>query len=149
MSDLNRVLILGNFGSDPEVRYMSSGNAVCNFTLATNRTWKGKDGQQNQEVEWHKVVAYGRTAELVGEYMRKGSRLLVEGRLKTRKWEKDGATRWTTEVIAESAGFQRASLEAERQSSGRRPQAHKPQSQPQQQTMGGVPDGDFDDDIPF
>ncbi len=98
---VNKVILIGRLGRDPEVRYTQSGTAVTNFTLATSRTYK-KENEKIDETEWHRVVAFGRTAEICGEYLQKGKQVYVEGRLQTREWEdKDGNRRWTTEVIIE------------------------------------------------
>ena len=97
-----KVILIGNLGKDPEVRYAASGTAVCNFSLATTRQWKDKQGETQKETEWHKVSAFGRTAEVCGEYLKKGAQVYVEGRLQTRKWQdKEGADRYTTEVICD------------------------------------------------
>ncbi|MDY3198960.1 MAG: single-stranded DNA-binding protein, partial [Pseudomonadaceae bacterium] len=102
---VNKVILIGNVGGDPEVRYMPNGNAVANVTLATSDSWKDKQtGQQQERTEWHRVVFFGRLAEIVGEYVRKGSKLYVEGRLQTREWEKDGIKRYTTEVVVDING---------------------------------------------
>jgi len=103
MASVNKVIIIGNLGRDPEVRYTPNGSAVCNVGVATTRTWKAKDsGDKVEETEWHRVVFYDRLAEIAGEYLKKGRSVYVEGRLKTRKWQdKDGAEKYTTEIIAE------------------------------------------------
>ena len=103
MASVNKVIIIGNLGRDPEVRYTPNGSAVCNVGVATTRTWKSKDsGDKVEETEWHRVVFYDRLAEIAGEYLKKGRSVYVEGRLKTRKWQdKDGAEKYTTEIIAE------------------------------------------------
>ncbi|WP_115720072.1 single-stranded DNA-binding protein [Gallaecimonas mangrovi] len=99
---INKVIIVGNLGGDPEVRYMPNGNAVANFTVATSESWKDKQtGEQKELTEWHRMVIYGRLAEIAGEYLRKGSKVYLEGRLQTRKWTgQDGQDRYTTEIIA-------------------------------------------------
>ena len=98
---INKVILIGNLGADPEVRYAQNGTAVANFRLATTETWKSKEGVKEEKTEWHRVVAFARLGEICGEYLSKGSRVYVEGRLQTRKWEdKDGNTRFTTEIIA-------------------------------------------------
>jgi single-strand DNA-binding protein len=104
MASVNRVIVLGNLGKDPEVRYTPNGSAVCNLRLATTRNWKDKtSGDKVEETEWHSVVLYDRQAEIAGEYLRKGRPVYIEGRLKTRKWQdKDGNDRYTTEIVAES-----------------------------------------------
>jgi single-strand DNA-binding protein len=103
MASVNKVIVLGNLGRDPELRYTPSGSAVCNVSIATTRNWKSKDsGERQEETEWHRVVFYDRLAEIAGEYLKKGRPVYVEGRLKTRKWaDKDGKDQYTTEVIAE------------------------------------------------
>ena len=144
---VNKVILVGNLGKDPEVRYMPSGNGVANVTLATTDSWKDKQsGEKQERTEWHNVVFYSRLAEIVGEYLKKGSQVYVEGRLQTRKWQdKSGNDRYTTEIIASdmqmlgsrggSAGF-----------SGDRAQAPQPAAAA---SSGGGSSADFDDDIPF
>src|SRR6059058_580250 len=102
MASVNKVILIGNLGRDPEVRYTPSGSAVCNVSVATTRSWKNKDsGDKVEETEWDRVVFYDRLAEIAGEYLKKGRPVYVEGRLKTRKWtDKDGAEKYTTEIIA-------------------------------------------------
>jgi single-strand DNA-binding protein len=104
MASINKVILIGNLGRDPEVRYAPSGSAICNITVATTRNWKDKtSGDKVEETEWHRVVFYDRLAEIAGEYLKKGRPVYVEGRLKTRKWtDKDGVEKYTTEVIAEN-----------------------------------------------
>ena len=102
MASVNKVILIGNLGRDPEVRYAASGSAICNVTLATSRQWKDKtSGERQEETEWHRVVFYDRLAEIAGEYLKKGRPVYVEGRLKTRKWtDKDGVEKYTTEIVA-------------------------------------------------
>ena len=102
MASVNKVILIGNLGRDPEVRYAPSGSAICNVTLATSRQWKDKtSGERQEETEWHRVVFYDRLAEIAGEYLKKGRPVYVEGRLKTRKWtDKDGVEKYTTEIVA-------------------------------------------------
>ncbi len=146
---VNKVILIGNLGRDPEVRYMPSGGAVANVTIATTDQWKDKQtGEQKERTEWHNVVFYNRLAEIVGEYLKKGSQVYVEGRLQTRKWQdKEGRDRYTTEIIANemqmlgsrsggSAGF------------GAAPQ-QQAAPKPEPAAAGGGLDSDFDDDIPF
>lgn len=104
MASVNKVILIGNLGRDPEVRYSPAGLAVCNFSLATTRYWTDKRaGERMEETEWHRVVAYDKQAEVIGEFSKKGSPIYVEGRLKTRKWEdKQGIERYTTEIVMES-----------------------------------------------
>ena len=99
---VNKVILIGNLGADPEVRYTPSNDAVCNFTLATSESWKDKNtGQQKEQTEWHRVVIFRRLGEIAGEYLKKGSKVYIEGKLKTRKWQdKDGQDRYTTEIVA-------------------------------------------------
>ncbi len=100
--DLNRVQLIGHIGGDPDVRYLESGTAVATFSVATNRTWKDPTGQPHTDTEWSRVVAWGRLAEIAGDYLRKGRRVYIEGRLRTRHWEDhDGQTHYMTEVVAE------------------------------------------------
>ena len=100
---VNKVIIIGNLGQDPETRYMPSGSAVTNFTVATNESWKDKQtGEQKERTEWHRVSMFNRLAEVAAEYLRKGSQVYIEGKLRTRKWQgKDGNDRYTTEIIAD------------------------------------------------
>jgi single-strand DNA-binding protein len=100
---VNKVIIVGNLGQDPETRYMPSGSAVTNFTVATNESWKDKQtGEQKDRTEWHRVAMFNRLAEIAAEYLRKGSQVYIEGKLRTRKWQgQDGADRYTTEIIAD------------------------------------------------
>ena len=103
MASVNKVILVGNLGRDPEVRYAPSGAAICNITLATSRNWKDKEsGERREETEWHRVVLYNRLGEIAGEYLRKGRSVYIEGRLQTRKWQdKEGQDRWTTEIVAD------------------------------------------------
>ena len=100
MSSVNKVILIGNLGADPELRYTSSGRAVVNFNLATSRTWNNRDGEKQEETEWHRIVAWDKLAEICGEYLKKGAQTYVEGRLQTRSWEdKNGVKRYTTETV--------------------------------------------------
>ena len=103
MASVNKVILIGNLGKDPEIRYAPSGSAICNITLATSRNWKDKTtGERQEETEWHRVVFFDRMAEVAGEYLKKGKSVYIEGRLKTRKWtDKEGAEKYTTEVMAD------------------------------------------------
>ncbi len=103
MRSLNRVQLIGNLGKNPEVRYTANGSAVANFSLATNESWVGKDGQKNEKTEWHNIVAWGKLGEICGEYLTKGRQVYIEGKLTTRSWEdRDGNKRYTTEIKAEN-----------------------------------------------
>jgi single-strand DNA-binding protein len=103
MASVNKVVLIGNLGKDPDVRYMPDGGAVANLTLATSSSWKDKNtGEKREETEWHRIVIYGRLAEIAGEYCKKGKSVYIEGRLKTRKWaDKDGVDKYTTEIVAD------------------------------------------------
>lgn len=102
MASVNKAILIGNLGKDPEVRYMPSGEAIANITLATTDTWKDKSGEKQEKTEWHRVSFFGRQAEVVGEYLKKGSQIYVEGRIQTRKWQdKEGQDRYTTEIVAD------------------------------------------------
>ena len=155
MASVNKVIVLGNLGRDPEVRYTPSGAAVCNVSVATTRNWKSREGGERQEeTEWHRVVFYGRLAEIAGEYLKKGRPVYVEGRLKTRKWtDKEGKDQYTTEIIAEQMqllggreeGGERAPAPAPRRSNA-------PASAASYGSAGASPStgfDDMDDDIPF
>ncbi len=103
MSGINKVILIGNLGADPEVRYTPGGKAVANFRIATSEQWTDKDGQKQDRTEWHRVVAWGRLGEICGEYLFKGKQVYIEGKLQTRGWEdRDGNKRYTTEVIAQT-----------------------------------------------
>jgi len=145
---VNKVILVGNLGKDPEVRYASSGVAVCNLTMATTRTYKDKQGERKDETEWHRVVAFGRTAEVCGEYLKKGRQIYIEGRLQTRKWQdKDGNDRWSTEVVTDTMQMlgkrgDDAGGSAQRDSSS---QASSGNNDPYQPLPGDIPDSD----VPF
>ncbi len=147
---VNKVILIGNVGKDPDVRYMPNGNAVANVTLATSESWKDKGSGETQErTEWHRVVFFRRLAEIVGEYVKKGSKIYVEGKLQTRKWQDQGGQdRYTTEIVADQmqmldsrggSGGGSASFDSNRSTSSGEA---APQSSP-------MPDDGFDDDIPF
>lgn len=98
---INKVILIGNLGADPEIRYTQSGTPVCNFRIATTERWKGQDGQQQEQTEWHNIVAWRRLAEICSEYLSKGSKVYIEGKLQTRKWQdQNGNDRYTTEIVA-------------------------------------------------
>ncbi len=155
---INKVILVGNLGKDPEVRYSPGGAAVANITLATSDTWKDKQtGAQQERTEWHRVVFFGRLAEIAGEYLRKGRQVYVEGRLQTRKWQgQDGQDRYTTEIVANEMQMlggrdgTTASFEPREQSMPRQeqPQSSTPNT-PSGQPASPALDNDFDDDIPF
>jgi len=175
MASINKVILIGNLGRDPEVRYTPSGAAVCNITVATSRSWKDKtSGDKVEETEWHRVVFYDRLAEIAGEYLKKGRSVYVEGRLKTRKWQdKEGKDNYTTEVIADnmqmlggregmgggdesgagsSRGYGRDGGGAEAAGErGARPAQRPPAAKPAptQAARSSTGFDDMDDDIPF
>jgi len=106
MASVNKVILVGNLGSDPEVKYTPSGAAVANFNIATNENWTSKDGKKEERTEWHRIVVWNKLAELCGEYLAKGRTVYVEGRLQTREWnDKDGNKRYTTEIVAQTIQF--------------------------------------------
>ncbi len=152
---VNKVILVGNLGNDPEVRYMPNGGAVANVSLATSESWKDKNtGEQQEKTEWHRVVFFNRLAEIVEQYVKKGSKLYIEGRLQTRSYEKEGQKHYTTEIVANEmqmldsrgAGASDASFGQERQE---RP-ASAPQSRSNAPAQSPPPNFDnFDDDIPF
>ena len=153
---VNKVILIGNLGKDPEVRYMPSGGAVTNITVATSESWKDKQsGQQQERTEWHNVVFFNRLAEIVGEYCRKGSKVFIEGSLRTRKWQdKSGNDRYTTEIVAgemqmldSKGGSGGGSSGGFDQSQGQSQGGGYGQSAPQNAPASQAPD--FDDDIPF
>ena len=152
---VNKVILVGNLGNDPDIRYTAGGAAVANISLATAESWKDKNsGEQQERTEWHRIVFFGRLAEIVGEYLRKGSQVYVEGRLQTRKWQdKEGHDRYTTEIVANEMQM----LGSKSGGSGAyesAPQSHQsnapePQSAPSSAPSSAPVTDDFDDDIPF
>jgi len=175
---INKVILVGNLGQDPEVRYTPGGAAITNISIATSESWKDKNtGQTQEKTEWHRVVFFGKLAEIAGEYLRKGSQVYVEGKLQTRKWQdKSGQDRYTTEVVIDSfngvmqmlggrgeGGGAPMGGGGQQQSQGYQQQGHQQQAQPQNQQQsgnqppvanqppasGGDFDNSFDDDIPF
>ncbi|WP_375751532.1 single-stranded DNA-binding protein [Vibrio sp. HN007] len=174
---VNKVILMGNLGGDPEVRYASNGNAIANITIATSETWRDKaSGEQREKTEWHRVVLFGKTAEIAGEYLRKGSQVYVEGQLQTRKWQdQNGQDRYSTEVVVQWPTGQMQLLGSRQQGQGQgapamggqqqqggwgqpqqpvqqQPMQQQPAQQqaPQQaQPQYNEPPMDFDDDIPF
>lgn len=139
---LNRVFLIGNLGRDPEMRSMPSGQAVGEFSMATKRRWKDRDGNPQEETEWHNIVVFGKQAEIAGQYLRKGRQVYVEGRLRTRSWEdtKTGEKRYKTEVVCEN--FQ---MLGSRDGGGE----ERPRSERPAPAAGAGPDDFGDDDIPF
>ena len=151
---VNKVIIVGNLGSDPEVRYMPSGGAVANISVATSESWKDKEnGQQQERTEWHRIVFYNRLAEIVGEYLKKGSKVFVEGSLRTRKWQdKSGQDKYTTEIIASNMQMLDSRGGAGGGSFGGAPAEGSSFDASGPSDFGSSPamaDGGFDDEIPF
>ena len=146
---INKVIIVGNLGGDPETRYMPSGSAVTNLTVATNESWKDKaTGEQKDRTEWHKVAMFNRLAEVAAEYLRKGSQVYIEGKLRTRKWQdKSGQDRWTTEIVADEMQML-GGRGGSGGGGGSAPMSTPPDSGPASAPPQPGPD-DFDDDIPF
>tara|TARA_B100001079_G_scaffold262164_1_gene264031 strand:- start:218 stop:655 length:438 start_codon:yes stop_codon:yes gene_type:complete len=142
-SGINKVILVGNLGQDPEIKYTAGGAAVTTLSLATSESWKDKDtGTDQEKTEWHRVVLWRRLAEIAGEYLKKGSKVYIEGQLQTRKWEQDGQTRYTTEVIGRDMQF----LDSRGNSSGNSSYENSSQDMGSQD----LPDsGITDDDIPF
>lgn len=137
---VNKVILVGVLGQDPELKYTQSGTAVCRLSLATSEVWKDKNSGENQEkTEWHRIVVWAKPAEIIAEYARKGSKLYIEGKLETRKWERDGQTHYTTEIRADQFQFL---SEAKGGGGSSNKQRQAPASAPQQS-------GFEDDDIPF
>lgn len=165
MASVNKVILVGNLGRDPEVRYSSEGSAICNISIATTSNWKDKSsGERREETEWHRVVMYNRLAEIAGEYLRKGRPVYIEGRLRTRKWQnKEGQDQYTTEVIADQMqmlggrdgmgggeGGGGGSAGAGSYEGGSRPAARPQAQRPAAPAAGSSANlGDLDDDIPF
>ena len=155
---VNKVILIGNLGQDPEVRYMPNGGAVCNMTVATSETWKDKNtGEMQEKTEWHRVVMFRRLAEIAGEYLKKGSKVYLEGRLQTRKWQdQQGQDRYTTEIVADemqmldsrgaggSADFGGGQRRSNQYQGGGQSRPAPAQSAPPMPDDGG-----FEDDIPF
>ena len=165
MASVNKVILVGNLGRDPEVRYMPNGEAVCNFSIATTDNWKDKNGVRQEKTEWHNIVMYRRLAEIAGEYLKKGRPVYLEGSLQTRKWEKDGVTRYSTEIIANQMqmlgsrsdsggtsydGAQASAPDDFNQAPAREQQPASP-AQPASSPAagGGAAFDNFEDDIPF
>tara|TARA_B100000035_G_scaffold315425_1_gene336069 strand:+ start:33421 stop:33894 length:474 start_codon:yes stop_codon:yes gene_type:complete len=157
MPSVNKVILMGNLGRDPEVRFMPNGDAVCNFSIATTDSWKDKAGERQEKTEWHNIVMYRRLAEIAGEYLKKGRPVYLEGRLQTRKWQtKEGQDRYTTEIIVDSmqmlGGRDGAPTQDSQPSS--QPEAKDEFDQtPSRNNQSGSSNSssfdEFEDDIPF
>lgn len=152
MASVNKVILVGNLGRDPEIRYMPSGDAMANLNLATTDSWKDKNGEKQEKTEWHRIVMFGKQAEIAGEFLKKGSQVYIEGRLQTRKWtDKDGQERYTTEIVADRMqmlGSRSGGSEPMGGGGGGR-QASEPPSGSSRPTGKGGGIEDMDDDIPF
>lgn len=159
---VNKVILVGTCGQDPETRYLPSGNAVTNLSLATSEQWTDKQtGQKVEKTEWHRVSLFGKVAEIAGEYLRKGSQVYIEGKLQTREWEKDGIKRYTTEIVVDMQGTMQLLGGRPDNAGGDRQQRPAPQREAQreqqqaprpaapQQTKPAQDFDSFDDDIPF
>ena len=152
MPSVNKVILLGNLGRDPEVRFMPNGEAVCNFSIATTDSWKDKAGEKQERTEWHNIVMYRKLAEIAGEYLKKGRPVYIEGRLQTRKWQtKEGQDRYSTEIIADNmqmlGGKDSSPASNNNQEFNQTtPRAEKSESPP---TPAASSFDEFEDDIPF
>lgn len=155
MPSVNKVILIGNLGADPESRFAPSGDAICNIRIATTETWKDKNtGERREATEWHRVAFFGKLAEIAGQYLKKGGQVYIEGSLRTRKWQdKDGKDQYTTEIRADEMKMLggRAAGDGGNQGGESRRPAQNPAQQRPQQNSGGAQGGfgEFDDDIPF
>ncbi len=153
MNGINKVILLCRLGSDPEVKYLQSGSAVCNFRAATTEKWKDKQsGERKEQTEWHNVTCFGRVAEIAGEFLRKGSKVYIEGSLRTRQWDKDGQKHYTTEINARE--LQMLDGKGERQDNKDDGVVVKDYRPAPAKSQGGAPDAaskgeEFNDEIPF
>lgn len=154
MASVNKVILIGNLGRDPETRFMPDGGAVTNVSIATTESWKDKNGEKQEKTEWHRVAFFGKLAEIAGEYLKKGSQVYVEGRLQTRKWQdKDGQDKYTTEIVADRMqmlGSRQGMGGGEREGGGDREGASRPAAtKPAAGKPASSKFDDFEDDIPF
>lgn len=162
MSGVNKVILVGRLGADPEVKPMNGGGAVCNFSIATSERFKDKNGDQQEKTEWHKVCCFGKTAELCGQYLRKGSQLYLEGRLQSRSWddEKTGTKKYVTEIVAQSVQFlgdgkrddaqpQAPQQQQRREPNGNQRQAPQQTRRPVGHDFGPPPMSDDPESFPF
>jgi single-strand DNA-binding protein len=151
MASVNKVILIGNLGKDPETRYLPSGDAVTNITVATTDTWKDKSGEKQEHTEWHRVAFFGRLAEIAGEYLKKGSPVYVEGRIRTRKWQdKEGQDKYSTEIVADRMQLLGGRGGGSAESAAREPAAAASggaKAKPSKKDGGGF--DEMDDDIPF
>lgn len=136
MAGINKAILVGNLGGDPEIKSMSNGDQVCNITIATSESWKDKQtGEKKEVTEWHRVVFFRKLAEIAGKYLKKGSKVYVEGKLKTRMWEKDGQKHYSTEIVGDNMQMLDSRGQSDQSS--------------QQSSSNAPPADDFDSDIPF
>jgi len=154
MASVNKVILVGNLGADPELRYTNTGTAVANFRIATNDQWTDKNGEKQERAEWHQIVAWGKLGEICGKYLKKGRPVYVEGRLQTRSWEdQQGNKRYTTEIVAQTMQMLGRPGEGTGEGAGasEAPEgAWEPRSQaPQDEDVAVSPGGNSDDDLPF
>jgi single-strand DNA-binding protein len=158
MASVNKVILIGNLGRDPETRYMPDGGAITNISVATTETWKDKAGDKQEKTEWHRIAFFGKLAEIAGEYLKKGSQVYVEGRLQTRKWQdKDGVDKYTTEIVADRmqmlgsrAGMGGGDADRAGHESGSTGSGGSATAAAKPQAKGGAAKfDDFEDDIPF
>lgn len=153
MASVNKVILVGNLGRDPESRFLPDGGAVCNFSIATTDKWKDKSGEQQERTEWHRIATFNKLAEICGEYLKKGSQVYIEGRLQTRKWQdKDGQERYTTEIVADRMqmlGSRAGGTESMGRSERPAAAASAGGGKPAAKKGGGASFDDMDDDIPF
>ena len=145
---INKVILVGNLGRDPETRYMPSGGAVTNVSIATSKSWRDRDsGEQKERTEWHRVVFFNRLAEIANEYLKRGSKVYVEGELRTREWEREGQKHYTTEIVANE--MQMLDSRGEGGMGAMSGGGSAPSRSQQSDDSGPPPSDDFDDDIPF
>jgi len=150
MSGVNKVILVGNLGNDPETRFLTNGDAVTNITIATSESWKDKNtGQKQEKTEWHKVVFFRKLAEVAGEYLRKGSKVYIEGKLQTRMWEKDGQKHYSTEIVANEMQMLDSRTASDNQGQDARLGQQAPQKPNQAATSFQAPDDGFSQDVPF
>ena len=161
MASVNKVILLGNLGRDPETRYTTGGDAVTNLNIATSEQWKDKSGEKQERTEWHRVVLFGRQAEIAGEYLKKGRSVYIEGRLQTRKWtDKDGVEKYSTEIVGDrmqligsardgGGGGSDAEFSGQRRGGGAPAGSGSPGGGAGGGSAGRKTTDDFDDDIPF
>ncbi len=150
MSGLNKVMLIGRLGKDPEIRYTPNGLAIANFSIATSEEWFDKTANEKKErTEWHRIVVFGKLGELCGEYLAKGRQVYVEGRLQTRSWEKDGVTKYTTEIVAANIQFLGGKDSANNTGSYTNTPKKSDTNTPEKSDAPGPPNPEAGDDIPF